>query len=112
LVRGSFRSATVPARLKDYASRPVLRIFESSAANMQRRAIHFEGPTGIDVTAARGNKDIVALSVCIDASRTRQVVKGSSRPLDGPPRTTVRAVLTNQENGWKVTEYSGKGETC
>ena len=112
LVRQSFRSATLPPRLKDYANQPVLSTFRSSANAMQRRTIHFEGPTSIAVTSARGNKDIVALGLCLDTSRTRQVVKGRAKPLDGPPRAQVRAVLTDQGGRWIVTEYSGNGESC
>jgi hypothetical protein len=112
LVRQSFRSATLPRKLKDYTNQPVLSTFRSSAAAMQRRTIHFEGPTSIAVTSARGNKDIVALGLCLDTSRTRQVVKGRAKPLDGPPRAKVRVVLTDQGGRWIVTEYSGNGETC
>ena len=112
LVRRSFRTASVPGKLKDYTNEAVLRTFQSSAATMQRRTIHFEGPTSISVSSARGNKDIVALGLCLDTSRTRQVVKGRAKPLDGPPRAQVRAVLTNQGGRWVVTEYSGNGDTC
>ena len=112
LVRQSFRSATLPPKLKDYTNQPVLATFRSSANTMQRRSIHFEGPTSIAVASARGNKDIVALGLCLDTSRTRQVVKGRAKPLDGPPRAQVRAVLTDRGGRWVVTEYSGNGETC
>jgi hypothetical protein len=112
LVRRSFRSAQLPPKLKDYANASVLSTFRSSANAMQRRTIHFEGPTSVAVTSARGNKDIVALGLCLDTSRTRQVVKGRAKPLDGPPRAQVRAVLTDQGGRWIVTEYSGNGDTC
>lgn len=112
LVRRSFRAASVPPRMRRYASQPVLSIFRSSANTMQRRAIHFEGPTGIAVTSARGNDDLVALNICIDASQTMQVVKGRTKPLDGPPSTKVRAVVTHTDGRWVVTEYSSKGEPC
>ena len=111
LLRTAFRDANPPAGLDRYASPELVQKFAASAASERQQGIHFDGPTAISVTHAEGNAHVVALQSCLDATGTVQVVKGKSKPLNGPSRLLVRVILTDQ-NGWKVTEYTDKGESC
>lgn len=112
LVRDSLRTHHVSPRLRTLTGTSLFHTIVASAANMRRKSIVETGPTAVAVTGARGTAHVVALNLCIDVTRTRQVVDGSAKPLDGPPRAAARSVLTDDGGGWRVTEYTFDGDAC
>jgi hypothetical protein len=112
LLRKSFRTAELEPRLRAMTSPALANTLASGINTQKAESIRYDGPTTIAVDTARGAANVAALTSCIDVSDTVQVVDGSPQPLDGPPKVKVTVVLTEQGQGWTVTEYSSKGEAC
>jgi hypothetical protein len=112
LVRESLRTHHVSPALRTLSSTPLFNTIVSSANNMRDKSIVLSGPTRLAVTRVRSAVNLVALDLCFDVTKARQVVHGTPQPLDGPPRAKARSVLTDEGGRWRVTEYTFNGDSC